>query len=166
MCDPTGITPSLIMMAVSAAMTAASQYQQQKSANKQAEFRARVADQNAKTKRKLANYAIEKGRLEEQRQRVKTARLKGTQRAGYALAGVEMDTGSPLDMLEDTAALGEIDALNVRHGAALDAWQHEVGASDALTQSTLYRSSKASPLTQSLPTLLSGASSVASKWPQ
>jgi hypothetical protein len=145
-------------------MSTLGQYQQQQSANKQAQYQAQVAENNALTQKRLADYALEKGRLDEQRQRLQTARLKGQQRLGYAAAGVDMADGSPLDTLEDTAAMGELDALNVRHGAALDAWQHEAGASDAFAQAGLHRSSSASPLTQSLPTLVSGASGVADKW--
>ncbi len=150
--------------ALSTGVSALGQYQQQRAANKQADYQAKVAENNALTQKRLADYALEKGRLDEQRQRLQTARLKGQQRLGYAAAGVDMADGSPLDTLEDTAAMGELDALNVRHNAALDAWQHEAGASDAFAQAGLHRSGKASPLTQALPTLVSGASNIAEKW--
>jgi hypothetical protein len=52
--------------------------------------------------------------------RDRVRRLISTQRALYGKSGVEL-TGSPLLVLEDTAAQGELDALAIRHGGSTSA---------------------------------------------
>jgi len=45
-----------------------------------------------------------------------SARLMGAQRAAYAKSGVDVGSGTPLDVLAETAAESELEALRVRYG--------------------------------------------------
>ena len=80
-------------------------------------YSAQVADLNARMADRAAKDALERGKLEEQKQRQKTAQLIGTQTAAMAANGLDLTFGSPLDTLVDTATLGELDALTIRSNA-------------------------------------------------
>ena len=91
--------------------------QQGQAASASAKYNARVADMNARMADRAAKDALERGKLEEQKQRQKTAQLMGQQTAAMAANGVDIGFGSPLDLLVDTATLGELDALTIRSNA-------------------------------------------------
>ena len=91
--------------------------QQGQSQAKAARYNAQVADMNARMSDRAAKDALERGALEEQKQRQKTAQLMGQQTAAMAANGVDIGFGSPLDLLVDTATLGELDALTIRTSA-------------------------------------------------
>ena len=91
--------------------------QQGQSQAKAARYNAQVADMNARMADRAAKDALERGALEEQKQRQKTAQLMGQQTAAMAANGVDIGFGSPLDLLVDTATLGELDALTIRTSA-------------------------------------------------
>lgn len=100
--------------AIGAAVTAYSSIQQGKAAEAAANMRAAEAD-------RLARERIEQGQQQEQDHRLKVAQLIGQQTAGLAAAGVDTSSGSPLSVIGDTAALGEVDALRIRSNAYSDA---------------------------------------------
>ena len=88
--------------------------QQGKAQAASARYSANVAEMNAKLSDRAAKDALERGKLEEQKQRQKTAGLMGQQQAAMAANGVDVTFGSPLDLLVDTATMGELDALTIR----------------------------------------------------
>jgi hypothetical protein len=88
----------------------------------QADYQSAVERNNATIAGWQAEDATQRGRVEEQRQRLHAARIAGAQRAGYASSGVELTSGSPLDTLMDTASLGELDALTIRSNAEREAY--------------------------------------------
>lgn len=123
MCEPT-----LMMMGVSSAnaILGAEQQAQQAAAQQglrayQASYQTAVARNAALVSEYSAQDAERRGAAEESRQRRKTSLLLGTQRARFASQGSDLD-GSPLDILGDTAALGEEDALASRYQATREAW--------------------------------------------
>lgn len=70
-----------------------------------------------------ASEAIRIGKEAEKDKRMETEQLKGRQRAGFGASGAVVDTGTPGDILADTAYYGEDDALTIRHNAAVQASQ-------------------------------------------
>jgi len=67
--------------------------------------------------RLLQNEAIRtrnKGTAEEMKQRERTAQLISKQKVAAAASGVEVGGGSAAKLREDTALLGEVDALQIR----------------------------------------------------
>lgn len=80
-------------------------------------YNAQVSEMNAKLADRAAKDALDRGALEEQKQRQKTAALIGNQKAAMAANGVDLTFGSPLDTIVDTAVLGELDALTIRSNA-------------------------------------------------
>jgi hypothetical protein len=137
MCEPATIT--LALTAVSAAVAAGGAVAQGRAANKQATYQAAVERNNAQIATWQAADAVDRGRIEEQNQRLKVARLAGTQRTAFASSGVELGSGSPLDVLMDTQQLGELDALTIRSNAEREAYGYRTQSSNLTAQSGLTR---------------------------
>jgi hypothetical protein len=72
--------------------------------------------------------AIARGAEAEGRSRSQTKQILGTQRAGYAGQGVDVGTGSAVDVAADTTALGELDAMTIRNNAKREAYGYQVQA--------------------------------------
>lgn len=130
---------SLAATAASGVMAAGGAIMQGQAQKKQATYQAAVERNNAQIAGWQAEDATKRGQIAEQRQRLQVARLAGTQRAGMASSGVELTSGSPLDVLGDTAMLGELDALTIRSNAEREAYgfraqQGNLTAQSGLTQ--------------------------------
>lgn len=97
-----------VVMGVVSAVGAVSQAASARSA---ANYNAQVAERNATVARQQAA-------VNEQAQRRDAYRALGRMRAGYGAAGVATE-GTPLDVLENSAAEAELDALNIRYKGQL-----------------------------------------------
>jgi hypothetical protein len=155
---------SLALTAAGTAMSAIGQGQQAAASAAQANYQAQLARNNQMVAEWQAQRALEQGRASEQQQRFKTAQVIGSQRAALASQGGDIDSGSPLDIVGDTARAGEFDAQTVRNNAALQAYGFRVQAANAGAQSNLYSASAANTMA-ALPfgigsTLLGGARSL------
>ena len=80
-------------------------------ANRTAQYNAAIADRNAVV-------ATQQASANEEAQRKLDARRMGTMRAGYGASGVTSD-GSVLDVLGDSIAEAELNALNIRYEGQL-----------------------------------------------
>lgn len=90
-----------------------------------------LAKYNAQVSELMAADALKRGKEAESRHRADVRGLIGSQRAGYAGQGIDANDGSALDVQADTAAQGELDALQIRHNAAMEAWGHRAQASES-----------------------------------
>lgn len=81
-----------------------------------------LADRNAKMIDAQADDAIVRGNEEANLVRRGAKRLRGQQRAAFATQGVDVNTGTSLDLQEETTTLGEMDAATVRKNAWREAW--------------------------------------------
>lgn len=136
MCEPTTI---MIAMAASGAMQAYGQYQQGKAQEAASKYQAQVNENNAIIAEREAAAAEERGKDAEGKQRRLTAQFQAQQEAAYAKSGVLMDSGSPLDILSDTAALGEIDALTIRQNYMDEAYNQRRQADNFRNEAELNR---------------------------
>src|SRR5690606_10607793 len=93
-----------------------------------------VLRQNAKLAELQALDAIERGQAEETNYRKQIKQMIGSQRTSYAAQGVAIDSGTPLEIQAQTAAIGEEDALTIRNNAAREAWGYRVQASNMRAQ--------------------------------
>ncbi len=118
------------------------------SARQAARFNAQVAENNAELARRQAEDTRQRGRIEEQRLRVQNARFRGRQAAALAAGGVDLSSGSPLQVLGDSAALGELDALQLRAEVERDAFRQRLRRSDFLNEAELSRARGRSALSQ------------------
>lgn len=101
---------AVAMMAIGTSVTAYGQIQQGKSQAAMAKYNAKLAKRSAKEAKDSAEYEAKQKRRE-------TARFIGKQRALYGKAGVTIE-GSPLEIVQETAAQGEMDALMIERGYA------------------------------------------------
>lgn len=95
----------LALSAIGTGLSIYGQYQQGQAAASAAEANAKMAEQQA------ANLDLE-NRENIRRQRVENQRLLSRQRAGFAASGVQIGTGTPLEVQADTAAILELDILD------------------------------------------------------
>lgn len=139
----------------------------QSKANKAAyEYQAGVNANNAKIAEWQAQDALQRGARAEQQQRLKTAQLKGSQRASLAARGIALDEGSALNILDDTDYMGEVDALTIRDNTAKEAWANRNQAAGYASDASMLqsRADAESPGYAAFISLLGGAGSVASNW--
>lgn len=151
----------LAILALSAITQGLSAYKTVQAQNAAAEYNARVLDRNAKIADMQAEDAAQRGRLEEQQQRLRIKKLVGEQRSAFASSGVVVDQGSPLDAIVSTVEEGELDALTIRHNAAVEQWGYNEEATNLRSQSTLLRLSKKNAGAAGATSLLTSAGSLA-----
>jgi hypothetical protein len=85
---------------------------------------------NASVEDALAQDALTRGQLDEQKLRAQIRGTIGRQRAGFAGQGVDVGVGSAVDAQADAGYLGELDAQTVRANAAREAFGHTVNATN------------------------------------
>lgn len=145
MCELT----AALMMGVSGAqaLLGAGQQAQQAAAQRslrayQTSYQTAMARNAALASEYNARDAERRGGVEEERQRRKTSLLLGTQQARLAAQGSDLE-GSPTDILGDTAATGEQDALFTRYQAGREAWNQRIQAANQNAQADFLTSSAA-----------------------
>ena len=104
---------SLAATAISTGIGVYSSIQQGKAQAEQAKYQADVARQNQQLAEEQASAERREGYEAMIEKRQETARLIGRQRAAAGAGGAALDVGSSLDLAADTAAQGEMDALNL-----------------------------------------------------
>jgi len=134
------------------------------SASQAARYNARVAENSAELSRRLAENERQRGRVDEQGLRLEQARARSLRAAAMAAGGVDIAGGSPLQVLADDRALGELDALRLRADAERDAFRHLVRANEDESEAALSRGRSGTALAQGLfrsgGSLLTGAARV------
>lgn len=155
MCEPTTIlaVSSLVIGAVGAV-------QQVNAANAAADATTQQSKENAKIADAQARDTMLAGQIEEDRRRQQTRALLGSQRAAFAANNVDMSTGTPMELLGDTAAIGEEDAMTIRANAARQAWGYQVDANNSRNQG---RMAQAAASNNATGTYLTSASSLLSQ---
>ena len=166
---------ALALTALSTIMSVVSQVGQQNaqaqaaSANAaQARYQAQVAAQNQELMQRQAADATQRGQVAEESRRHLTAQQIGRQQAAFAAQGTDLE-GSPTDILGDTAAAGEMDALTARAAAAREAYEHQVAGvrysnSGVLDTNRALNSTYQPNYLGAGASLLSGASTLADRW--
>lgn len=166
---------SLAMTAASTGMGVMGQIGQQNAqasaaaaSQAQAVYQAQVARQNEELMRRQAVDAIQRGQVAEDNRRRLTGQQIGQQTAALAGQGTDLE-GSPIEVLGDTAAAGELDAQTIRANAAREAYGYQVQGlgynSQAILESTRAANSTYTPnYLGAGASLLAGASSLGEKW--
>jgi hypothetical protein len=124
-CEPT----SLIAVA-GLVLGVAGGVQQANAQQAQANYSAQVSENNAKSAEVMALDAHRRGAEAEERQRMLTRQRIGAQRVALAANGLDIGTGTAVDLVAETAGFGEMDALTIRTNAAREAWGYKVEAFD------------------------------------
>lgn len=111
--------------------TAGGAWAQSNAQSAQGEYEASGYEINARLSEAQAADARHRGKLDEKAHRKDVKRLIGSQRAAMAAQGIDLEDGSALDVVGDTAAQGELDALTIRNNAWREAWGYETQAIDS-----------------------------------
>lgn len=115
------------------------QYEQGKMDKKAAEFNALVSEQNAENAEYAAASKQEQGKTGSRKHQQKTALLVGQQKAAYGASGVDVNYGTPVEIMAETVLHGEDDAATIRYNAELEAWGLKTEAADYRKQAASYR---------------------------
>lgn len=144
MCIITGITLGGVMAAVSVvsalastAIGVTSAIQSSKAQEAQYNYQAQVARENAKIAEQNAATERQQGIEEARLQRIKTAQTIGSQKTAMAANGIDITQGTALDVIEDTATMGELDALQTRYNYERKALAYEATANNFSNQANL-----------------------------
>lgn len=100
----------------------------------QGEYQKSMSEINAKLAETSAKDAIFRGDEAAKNIQGQTKQLIGSQRAALAAQGINIDSGSALDIQADTARQGEIDAITVKNNAWREAWGYKVEALNSTYQ--------------------------------
>jgi hypothetical protein len=101
------------LSAVGTAVQTIGVIRQSRAASGQAAFKAGIARNNAIIAENNAQIALQKGEADVADKKRETRQRIGLQRAQLAAAGFSVSEGSSIDILGDTAALGELDVLRI-----------------------------------------------------
>lgn len=82
---------------------------------------ANAAEYNAEVDRQKSAVTLQQGNANEEAQRRSAAIAMGKQTAATAQSGVDLSSGSALDLYKQSATNAELDALNIRYGSQLQA---------------------------------------------
>jgi hypothetical protein len=155
---------SLAVGVLGTGMSVIGQMQQGKAQRNMALYQQRVAENNIILSQRAAEDATARGKVEEQSVRQRYRQLIGTQRSTMAANGVLVDTGSASDIVEDTAEIGELDALTVRANAERERQFYLAQGMNFQGEAAMHGLTKKNSGGFPWGTLIGGLGSVAEKW--
>jgi hypothetical protein len=106
---------------------------------RQANYEADVLGLNANQADAQRKDALTRGQQAEHQSRNDTRALIGAQRAALGASGVDISTGSAVDVQADAAGIGELEALTIRNNARREAYGYEVDALNLRTRAAMTR---------------------------
>ena len=115
MCAP------VVLLALSTAATAGGVFMQSEAKRDAAHLKKKQDRANAMVSNKLAEDALKRGKLKEQRHISQLKSTEETQRASFAKQGISLAEGSPIDVLLNTRDIGNLDAAIIRENAEREA---------------------------------------------
>lgn len=155
---------STVLGGIGTGVQAYGKYQEGQAANQSYQYKAQVAANNAAIKKQQATMDMQSGEIAAVNQGLKTRAKVAGEKAQQGAAGIDVNTGSAVDVRAGTEELGMLDALTIRSNAAKKAWSDEVDASSLEAQSELDKSAGEQAETAgaigAAGSLLSGASTV------
>lgn len=119
------------------ALGAVGSYQQGKAQAAAYNYNAKVAEENRKIAMNNAAMERQLGLEEARRQRISTLQAIGKQEVALAANGVDVGYGTSLDLIEDTAMLGELDALTIEYNSEKKARNYEIEAMNFANEANL-----------------------------
>lgn len=125
--------------AISAIGTVSNSMIQANAMKQQGKYESSIYETNARIADLQAQDAIKRGDKAAAENDRRTKVLLGAQRARMAAQGIDIESGSALDVQEDTAAYGAEDSLTIKNNAWREAWGYKAQANDYLSKSEFTR---------------------------
>lgn len=122
---------------ISAGLSAFGAYGQGHAAAQSAQYNAKIAAENSQVSKDNANMVLQAGAQQAAEQSFKTRAAIGDTVANQAAGGLDINSGSPLDVKASEREIGEQDALTVRSNATKEAYGQQVQAVNQDAQSGL-----------------------------
>lgn len=110
------------------------------------QYRAKVAEFNQDIAKQNADRAIERSQVEQQDQDAITLAALGEQLASQGASGLAITGRSNTALRKNAATLGRLDALRIRQGGQLEAYNYNVDAANFGAEAGAARSSGAGSL--------------------
>ena len=120
-----------------------------------------IARNNAATAAEQAKSILASGERDAQTVQRRGSQMEGAQRARMAANGLDITSGTPADLIDQTDFFTAQDVATTRNNAKKGAWNAQAQAAGYSAQANGY-----SPLTAGATSLLGGAGQVADKWYQ
>lgn len=160
------LTLGQAVSAVGAVSSAYGAFSSASASKAQARYNAGVQRNNQIIAERMAKDAIDRGNIDEKQHRLKVQGLIGRQRSVLSSSGFSATEDDALDILGDTAEIGELEALTIRSNAEREAWKYKVNAANAGAEATLssMKADAYSPFLAGGSELFTGLGSVAAKW--
>jgi hypothetical protein len=134
----------------------------------EAAYRAQVAANNKIIAEQNARYAVQAGRTNAQAQDFQTRAALGQATAAQGASGIDVASGSPVDVRSSIQQLGRLKTLDEIQKADLEAYGYKQKASDFGAEAGLQQfkaqSAQAAKGPAAFGTLLGGASALGDKW--
>lgn len=156
-----GAASSFIGLGLSAMNMAASaqqSHQQQQAKNLAAEWNARLMETKAAEYDLKAEDALQRGESEASVHILNARKARSSTASSYAASGVDINSGSPVDVVSDMAAWQEYERQQIIANAERTAWGHRSEANYQRQSAAMSRATKESPGLAAAGTALSGAS--------
>lgn len=150
------MNPFLVLMGLGTLFSGVSGFFGQSAQNMALEYNALMAEHNARLSNLRAEEVEKEGKRQELLHRIKTNQLRGSQKAAAAASGVMVGEGSPADVLQDTAIMGEMDAMTIQYNTAMEAWAQRTQGTMYGIEAQMARSQKVNPLFTAGSNLLGG----------
>lgn len=124
---PTNVSGSLMgLMALQAVSGAFGAYQQGRAQKAIYKANAAIARVNEEMSIRQAEDAIKRGQETEVRYRGNVKKVLGRQRAALAAQGIDISSGSAMDVQTETTNIGELDALTIKNNAMREAFGYKI----------------------------------------
>lgn len=144
------------------------QMQAANAASEAAKYNAQIAQNNQMLANQEAVDAKSRGDIMAQEKANQTAGVLGRQKASLAANGVDVNTGSSVDLESDTMAAGQLDELTIQNNAARESAGYTNQSVNYSNQAAMDEASSQQAETAGAlaagSTLLKGAGSVAGSW--
>lgn len=157
---------SLTASIAGTAFSAMGAYQQASGQKAMMQYQAQVAEVNKKNANLQALDAEKRGDLAQQTVGARVADLRGRQRAALAANGMDLNEGSPADVLASTDYYGMQDQLTQRDNTNKEAWAIRSRGAGFGNDAAMYRAGAdaTSPLLAASGSLLTGVGQVSDRW--
>lgn len=119
-----------VVSLVSAGVSAYSASQQADAISKEGAAQQQLYGFNERAAQLNASDAIARGNKDATTHEKSVMKLRGNQRASLAAQGIDPNSGSAADIIDETTTLGALDAMTIRGNAAREAWGYKMQAQE------------------------------------
>lgn len=128
------MTTALIVSAASGLYSAS---EQARAANAQADYSEAMAKINKRFAQSQSEDVLERGREDANRAMRQSRSAMGSQKAGFAAQGIEVNSGTAGEIISQTAEIGARDAARIERNAQLEAWGIRTNSAQAVQQARM-----------------------------